>query len=61
MLVAPNGTLPKLMLLGVTEIDGFTPVPSSVTDTDPCLLESDKLPEMAPGVEGRNDTSKPAD
>ena len=61
VLVTPNGTLPKLMLLGVIEIEGFTPVPASATDTDPCLLESDKLPVMAPGVEGRKVTLKLAD
>jgi hypothetical protein len=61
VLVTPNGTLPKLMLLGVIEIDGFTPMPASATETDPCLLESDKLPVMAPGVEGRKDTLKLAD
>ena len=61
VLVTPNGTLPKLMLLGVIEIDGLTPVPASATETDPCLPESDKLPVMAPGVEGRKDTLKIAD
>jgi hypothetical protein len=61
VLVTPTGTVPKLMLLGVIEIEGFTPVPSSATDTIPCLLESDKLPVMAPGVDGRKETLKFAD
>ena len=61
MLVTPTGTLPKLRLLGVIEIDGLTPVPANATDKDPCLLESDRVPEVAPAPEGRKDTLKLAD
>jgi len=61
VLVTPNGTLPKLRSLGVIEIDGFTPVPANATDRDPCLLESDRVPEVAPAAEGRKETLKLAD
>lgn len=61
VLVTPNATLPKLMLLGVIEIDGLTPVPANATDKDACRLASDKVPEVAPAAEGRKDTLKLAD
>lgn len=61
VLVTPNGTLPKLTLLGVIEIDGFTPVPANATDKEACRLAIDKLPEVAPAADGRKDTLKLAD
>lgn len=58
LLVTPTGTLPKLTLLGVSKIEGCTPVPASATATDPCLLESVRSPCTEPDADGRNDTLK---
>ncbi len=59
--MTPKATLPKLRLLGAIEIAGCMPVPAREIATEPCLLESERLPCTEPGAEGRKDTLKLAD